>query len=194
MQMLEEQCIREGYHQSSYSPVKFTGSGRVSITLDPDSILGWDWSYYGVNYDFVSNVVLLIIVVNYYIQISEDSINYFKVMGCEDGEVTSDDIEMLDLLEHKCSYPPRFRLKFEPDKIAYNIRSHNVTVTFNNVTPPTTATITLPGICCYVDYNHYTNYQMHRQWPTFFSLIKSSFNTRSRMLLQKYEHIICISY
>ena len=73
-------------------------------------------------------------------------------MGCEDGEVTSDDIEMLDLLEHKCSYPPRFRLKFERGKIGYNIRSQNVTVTFNGVTPPTTATITLPGICCFVDF------------------------------------------
>ena len=45
-------------------------------------------------------------------QISEDSIDYYNVMGCEDGQVTSDDIEMLEQLEHKSSYPPRFRLKF----------------------------------------------------------------------------------
>ena len=64
--MLEEQCHREGYHQSSYSPVQFTASGHVSITLDPDSIHGWDWSYYGVNYDYVRNVVVMIIIVNYY--------------------------------------------------------------------------------------------------------------------------------
>ena len=91
-------------------------------------------------------------------QISEDSIDYYKVMGCEDGEVTSDDIEMLNLLEHKCSYPPRFRLKFEPEKSANNIRSQNVTVTFSDVTPPTKATITLPGICCYVNFYNITNY------------------------------------
>ena len=116
-------------------------------------------------------------------------------MGCEGGEVTSDDIEMLEQLECICSYPPRFRLKFKPEKSANNIRSHNVTVTFNDVTPPTTATITLPGICCNVDYNHNTDYHMCRQWPSFFAL-KSSFNTRNiyRILLKRYEHIICISY
>ena len=80
-------------------------------------------------------------------------------MGCEGGEVTSDDIEMLEQLEYMCSYPPRFRLKFKPIKIVNNIRSHNVTVTFNNVTPTTRATITLPGICCYVDYNHNTDHK-----------------------------------
>ena len=84
-------------------------------------------------------------------------------MGCENGEVTSDDIEMLEQLEHKCSYPPRFRLKFEPGKSPNNIRSHNVTVTFNNVTPPTKATITLQGMCYYVDYYHNTNCQNCRQ-------------------------------
>ena len=65
MQMLEEQCHREGYNQSFYLPVEFTASGCVSISLDPDSIHDWDWSYYGVNYGYVSNIVMIIIV-NYY--------------------------------------------------------------------------------------------------------------------------------
>ena len=167
MQMFEEQCRREGYHiSSSYSPVEFTGSGRVSITLDPDSIHGWDWSYYGVNYDYVRNVVLTI-VVNYYMQISEDSIDYYKVMGYEDGQVTSDDKEMLKKLELTCSYPPRFRLQFKANKSESNIGSHNVIVTFNGVTPPATATITLPGICGYIDFYHG-------------KVIKSCFRTRDR--------------
>ena len=66
--MLEEQCHREGYNQSFYLLVEFTGSGHVSITLDPYSIHGWDWSYYGVNYDYVSNIVMIIIV-NYILHV-----------------------------------------------------------------------------------------------------------------------------
>ena len=57
MQMLDKQCIREGYNQSSYLPVEFTGSGCVSIALDPGSIPDWNWSYYGVNYDYVSTLL-----------------------------------------------------------------------------------------------------------------------------------------
>ena len=54
MQMLDKQCIIEDYNQSSYLPVKFTGNCCVSIALDPGSIPDWNWSYYGVNYDYVS--------------------------------------------------------------------------------------------------------------------------------------------
>ena len=64
-------------------------------------------------------------------------------MGCESGEVTSDNIEMLELLEDKCSYPPRFRLQFKLEENIVDARSQNVTVRFNGVHPPTTDTIVL---------------------------------------------------
>ena len=64
-------------------------------------------------------------------------------MGCENGEVTSDNIEALQVLQKKLSYPPRFQLEFKDSKSANNLRSQNVIVKFNGVTPPATATITL---------------------------------------------------
>ena len=63
-------------------------------------------------------------------------------MGCEGGEITSDHIETLELLENLHSYPPRFRLKFK-EKNIMDVGSQNVAVTFNGVNPPTIETIVL---------------------------------------------------
>ena len=55
--MLEEQCRREGYKQLiPFQQVEFTDSGHVSLSLDPDIILGWNWSFCGVSSEYVSNV------------------------------------------------------------------------------------------------------------------------------------------
>ena len=64
-------------------------------------------------------------------------------MGCDGGVLTRDNIEMLELLEEVLSYPPRFRLEFKATKSANNLRSQNVTVKFNGVTPPAKAIVTL---------------------------------------------------
>ena len=64
-------------------------------------------------------------------------------MGCEGGEVTSDNIKMLELLEDFLSYPPRFRLQFNVQDDVIDARSQNVKVRFNGVHPPTTVTIVL---------------------------------------------------
>ena len=71
-------------------------------------------------------------------------------MGCEGGELTSDNIEMLELLEDKCSYPPRFRLQFKLEENVIDARSQNVTVRFNGVHPPTTDTIVLEKAGMYI--------------------------------------------
>ena len=52
-------------------------------------------------------------------------------MGCEGGEVTSDNIKMLELLEDFLSYPPRFRLQFNVQDDVIDARSQNVKVRFN---------------------------------------------------------------
>ena len=69
------------------------------------------------------------------------------MMGCEGGEVTSDNIETLEALEEGLSYPPRFRLEFKANKNIDDMGSQHVTVTFNGAIPPVTATITLAGMC-----------------------------------------------
>ena len=68
-------------------------------------------------------------------------------MGCEDGEVTSDNIETLEVLEEGLSYPPRFRLEFKANKNISDMGSQYVTVIFNGVIPSVTATIILEGMC-----------------------------------------------
>ena len=64
-------------------------------------------------------------------------------MGCEEGEVTSDNIKLLELLEEFLSYPPRFRLQFSVEDNVIDARNQNVTVRFNGVHPPTIDTIVL---------------------------------------------------
>lgn len=64
------------------------------------------------------------------------------MIGYEEGQLTSDHIEMLELLEDVLSYPPRFRLKFKRENLM-TVKSQNVTVTFNGVHPPTSVTIVL---------------------------------------------------
>ena len=63
-------------------------------------------------------------------------------MGYEGGEVMSNHIERLKLLEQLFSYPPRFRLKFKVENIM-DVGTQNITVTFNDVHPPTIDTIVL---------------------------------------------------
>ena len=65
------------------------------------------------------------------------------MMDCEGGEVTIDNIEVLELLEEELSYPPRFRLEFKANKSINSTISQSVIVKFNGVTPPATSTITL---------------------------------------------------
>ena len=56
--MIKEQCHREGYNLSlPLHPVQFTECGRVSLSLEPDNILGWNWSYCGICSEYVSNSV-----------------------------------------------------------------------------------------------------------------------------------------
>ena len=56
--MLEEHCHREGFKQLFLlQQVQFTDSGHVSLSLEPDNILGWNWSYCGVCSEYVSNSV-----------------------------------------------------------------------------------------------------------------------------------------
>ena len=51
--MLKEQYGREGYSLSYYIPITFTENGRVSLSLQPESIPDWKWSYDGFYYEYV---------------------------------------------------------------------------------------------------------------------------------------------
>lgn len=81
------------------------------------------------------------------LQISEESIDYYKVMGCENiGEVTEDELQRLELLEETVSYPPRFKIRFSCDETSVHYQnSHEVTITFNQVSPPLKNTFLLEG-------------------------------------------------
>ena len=88
-------------------------------------------------------------------------------MGYKGGEVTSDNIETLEALEEQLSYPPRFRMMFKANKNISDMRSQYVTVTFNGVIPPVTATIILKKsgilfLVLYIQFCHDANYQIHR--------------------------------
>ena len=56
--MIKEQCHREGYNLSlPLHPVQFTECGRISLSLDPSNVVGWDWLAHGVNCDYVSYII-----------------------------------------------------------------------------------------------------------------------------------------
>ena len=48
-------------------------------------------------------------------QITEDMIDFYKVLGCSPEMVSVNDIEALKMYEEIQSYPPRFKLLFSPD-------------------------------------------------------------------------------
>lgn len=45
-------------------------------------------------------------------QISEEDVDYYKVMKCRGRNVTKEDIEQLKLLEEVLNYPPRLCFQF----------------------------------------------------------------------------------
>lgn len=45
-------------------------------------------------------------------QISEEDVDYYKVMNCTDRRVTQEDIDQLKLLEEIRNYPPRLCFQF----------------------------------------------------------------------------------
>ena len=48
-------------------------------------------------------------------QITEDMIDFYKVLGCSPETVSVNNIEALKMCEEIQSYPPRFKLLFSPD-------------------------------------------------------------------------------
>ena len=82
-----------------------------------------------------------------YTQISEESVDYYQMMGCEGGIVTQEHIDRLDLLEEISSYPPRLELQFtrtDSNSVECH-RNQQVNVRFKNVDPPITIGILLEG-------------------------------------------------
>ena len=77
--MVREQYCREGYSLSYYLPVTFTESGCVSVSLQPENIPDWKWSYNGFCYKYVRlienflvysniNIFALLIITNRYLR------------------------------------------------------------------------------------------------------------------------------
>lgn len=73
-------------------------------------------------------------------------------MGYEGGVVTSNHMNFFAIMKKELSFPPRFQLRFKPDKNVDAQRSQNVVIRFSDVCPSTSIMITLDkaGI-----YNHY---------------------------------------
>ncbi|XP_019854550.1 PREDICTED: uncharacterized protein LOC109583576 isoform X1 [Amphimedon queenslandica] len=128
--MIEGQCAKQGFTITSYKTITFTGDGQVSLSLEPDSFDGWKQKFDDLHSEYIS----------------EKSIDYYEIMGCEKvGEVTEDELERLDLLEEALAYPPRFRLIFTRDGSFGQHSNQEVTVTFNQVDPPLVSKIYLEG-------------------------------------------------
>ena len=82
---------------------------------------------------------------NCILKISEESVDYYQMMGCEGAIVTQEHISRLDLLEEISSYPPRLMLQFirtDSNSVECH-RNQQVNVRFENVDPPTTIGILL---------------------------------------------------
>ncbi|XP_019854570.1 PREDICTED: uncharacterized protein LOC109583595 isoform X2 [Amphimedon queenslandica] len=124
--MIEGQCAKEGFMITSYKAVTFTGDGRVSLLFEPDTFIGWKRHYDHLESEYIS----------------AESIDYYKIMGCENvGEVTEDELERLDLLEDTLSYPPRFRIQFSREDVFAS--NQEVVITFNQVHPSVSSKILL---------------------------------------------------
>ena len=52
-QMVEGQCAKKGLTIKSYKPVTFTGNGQVSLTIEPDTLIGWKKQYDGLHSEYV---------------------------------------------------------------------------------------------------------------------------------------------
>ena len=107
-------------------------------------------------------MISIIIIITILKQISEEDIDYFKIMNCEGGDVTPDNEEILHLLEEGLSYPPRFQLQFKSVPDAY-VSTQNVKVKFNGIDPPTTFSIILQKAGIYKLINCIKLHQIIRQ-------------------------------
>lgn len=52
-QMVEGQCAKKGLTITSYKPVTFTGDGQVSLTIEPDTLIGWKIQYDDLHSEYV---------------------------------------------------------------------------------------------------------------------------------------------
>ena len=102
------------YHRG---PVCLNDDSRgVSVKCDPIRVTGWKMCEQGIQVEYVSEFdnntgdTALILM-----QITEDMIDFYKVLGCSPETVSVNDIEDLKMYEEMQSYPPRFKLIFSPD-------------------------------------------------------------------------------
>ncbi|XP_019861244.1 PREDICTED: uncharacterized protein LOC109589631 [Amphimedon queenslandica] len=95
-QLVMKQYKDEDFAISNLKSIMFDDEGSLSVAFDPDSVPGWERDHNG----FCTG------------EIFESEVDYFKVMGCEPGNVNKENIEMLQMMEEVLSYPPRFRYTF----------------------------------------------------------------------------------
>ena len=56
--MVEGQCAKEDLMIKSYKAVTFTGNGRVSLSLEPDTFHGWKRQYDNLDSEYVCFISL----------------------------------------------------------------------------------------------------------------------------------------
>ena len=116
------QKVKEQFKEhkvSHYGPVFLNDDSRgVSVKCDPICVTGWQiGKRQGIQGEYVSefdnnttgNTALILM------QITEDMIDFYKVLGCSPETISVNDIEDLKMYEEIQSYPPRFKLLFSPD-------------------------------------------------------------------------------
>ncbi|XP_019862554.1 PREDICTED: uncharacterized protein LOC109591219 [Amphimedon queenslandica] len=126
-QLVTKQYKDEEFTISSLKSIMFDDEGSLSVAFDPDSVLGWERDYNG----FCTG------------EISESEVDYFKVMGCEAGNVNKENIEKLQLMEETLLYPPRLRYTFSCLNSFIALDTTKVKAIFSGMSKPLQINVTL---------------------------------------------------
>ena len=104
---------------SHYGPVFLNDDSRgVSVKCDPICVAGWQIGKRGIQGDYVSefdNNTLVIQPLYIFMQITEDMIDFYQVLGCSPETISVNNTEALEMCVEIQSYPLCFKLLFSPD-------------------------------------------------------------------------------
>ncbi|XP_003385845.2 PREDICTED: uncharacterized protein LOC100633676 [Amphimedon queenslandica] len=126
-QLVMKQCKDEDFAISNLKSIMFDDEGSLSVAFDPDSVPGWERDHNGFHTE----------------EIFESEVDYFKVMGCEAGNVNKENIEMLQMMEEVLSYPPRFRYTFSYLNSFVALDTTKVKAVFSGTSKPLQINVTL---------------------------------------------------
>ena len=69
---------------------------------------------------------------SFFMKITPDQVDVFKVLNCDEQNITDEYIEEIKSLEKSGSYPPRFRLVFHPNSESKHDRPKVIKITLHS--------------------------------------------------------------